>query len=232
MNEDHVEHEKLVEELLDPKLREEYARPFNHYKAGIIPSILGWMLMTFGDLVYRKKPSYGKFKAIEVVARIPYQSWESAAYTLLTTFYGDESHSIKLCKMSAFSRFAQDNETMHVVVVSHLCRAQKNIGIFRHWLIPLLFALVYFWIIYILYMFSHKASLELNYLFESHAYKQYQEFLDQNEEGLRQRPVMSDFLTFYGRNVRSEYEFFERVRNDELIHRNRSIHEISLYSKA
>ncbi|MCI0597775.1 hypothetical protein L0Y34_01755 [Candidatus Parcubacteria bacterium] len=77
-------------------------------------------------------------------------------------------------------------------------------------------------------MFSHRGALELNYLLEAHAYRQYQLFLDQNEQSLKLRPLMSEFLEFYGRTVRNEYEFFESVRNDELIHRNRSIREIAL----
>lgn len=230
MYEDAKEHEALVRQLNDTALREEYARPFDTYRTGIVPSVLGWILVSAGNLVYGGKPSYGKFRAVEVIARIPYQSWESAAYTLLTAFYSNERRAINLCKLSAFGRFAQDNETMHVVVISHLAKKQRGIDFFRHALIPLLFSLFYFWAVYLLYLFSSKAALELNYLFESHAYAQYSEFLKQNEAELRHRPIESEFLQFYGREARTEYEFFEMVRNDELIHRNRSIREINALS--
>lgn len=226
MNEDQKSHEDLVRELNDPLLREEYARPYDDYRPGIVPRILGAFLIGFGNLVYGFRPSYGKFKAIEVIARIPYQSWEVAAYTLVSAFHGNEAHAMRLAKTAAFSRAAQDNETMHVVVVSHLARRHGGIGPFRHFLVPLIFALVYFWAIFFLYLVSHRASLELNYLFEKHAYEQYQRFLAENEAALKARSVLSEFLAFYGRNVRSEYEFFESVRNDELIHRNRSIREM------
>lgn len=231
MNEDFVSHENLVRELLDPALRNDYARPLDGHKVGIVPATLGFFLVTFGTLVYGSKPSYGKFKAIEVIARIPYQSWEVATYTLLTAFYGNEKHAIRLAKTSAFSRMAQDNETMHVVVITAIAKRHKKVGFFRHMLIPLLFAFFYFWSIYLLYMFSHRASLELNYLFESHAYKQYQEFINREGERLKQQPLSSDFLAFYGREARTEYEFFEMVRNDELIHRNRSIREIENHKR-
>ena len=49
-----------------------------------------------------------------------------------------------------------------------------------------------------------------------------QKFLDMEGERLKQTPITSEFLAFYGRETRSEYEFFELVRNDELVHRNRS----------
>lgn len=231
MQEDTLSHEELVKQLNDPQLRAEYAKPFDACTVGIVPSILGWLLVCAGTLVYGRRPSYGKFKAIEVIARLPYQSWEVATYTLLTMFYGNEKHAIRLAKTSAFSRMAQDNETMHVVVITALAKKHGKIGPFRHMIIPLIFAFFYFWSMYLLYMLSHRASLELNYLFENHAFRQYQEFLDQEGERLKQESVCSDFLTFYGREARSEYEFFESVRNDELIHRNRSLREIENHKR-
>jgi hypothetical protein len=46
---------------------------------------------------------------------------------------------------------------------------------------------------------------------------------------LSREMIESEFLSWYGRHPRSEYEFFRSVRNDELVHRNRSIHEIGLH---
>jgi hypothetical protein len=231
MNEDCSAHEALVKELNDPKQRADYARAYDDYKVGPVAAVLGWLLVTSGTIVYGKKPSYGKFKAVEVIARIPYQSWEVASYTLLTGFYGNEKRAIELTKTSAFSRQAQDNETMHVVVITQICKRLRCTGPVRHMLIPLIFALFYFWTIYLLYMVSRRSALELNYLFESHAYSQYSEFLTLYGEQLRDTPVMSDFLDLYGRQCRSEYELFESIRNDELIHRNRSIKELEMRKK-
>jgi hypothetical protein len=232
MEENPEEHEALVKALNDPELRAAYAAPYDHYKAGLVPNILGWILVTMGNTFYGHKPSYAKFKAVEVIARIPYQSWEAATYTLLTAFYSNEKYAIKLCNMSAFSRFAQDNETMHVVVISSIVRKiKKGQGFFRHTLVPLLFSFFYYWVVYLVYVFSHKAALELNYLFESHAYSQYSKFLELEGDKLKQRPVNSEFLEFYGRHCLSEYELFESIRNDELIHRNRSIREIAVCTR-
>jgi len=227
MNEEQFKaHEALNKELNDPTLRAEYARAYDNYKPGIVARFFAYLLVGSGTLVYGKKPSYAKFKAIEVIARIPYQSWEVATYTLLTGLYANEERAIELTKTSQFSREAQDNETMHVVVLAQICKRLKCDGFFRHVLIPLLFALFYFWTIYILYMLSRRSALELNYLFENHAYHQYSQFLLENGERLRDTGVYSDFLVYYGRNPRSEYELFESIRNDELIHRNRSIREL------
>ena len=226
MSEEFSEHEALVQALNDPELRAEYAKPLNDYEPGWIPEALGWLLVAAGNLFYGSRPSYAKFKAVEIIARIPYQSWESAAYTLLTAFHEQEQYAIDLCRLSAFSRFAQDNETMHVVVISQIARANGDTGLFRHTLVPVIFSFFYFWVTYLLYLVSPKSALELNYLFESHAYAQYDGFLEAEGERLRATCVTSDFLAFYGREAKSEYELFESIRNDELIHRNRSIREI------
>ncbi|MES2995044.1 MAG: hypothetical protein V4681_03370 [Patescibacteria group bacterium] len=226
MSEEFLAHEALVQQLNDPAQRAAYAKPYDGYKVGWVASMLGWLLVSSGTLVYGKKPSYAKFKAIEVIARIPYQSWEVATYTLLTALYKNEKRAIELAKTSTFSRFAQDNETMHVVVLSQMVCKMKAQRFFKHTFIPLLFAFFYFWTIYLLYIVYRKAALELNYIFENHAYHQYSEFLELYGEEMKHRVCMYEFLSFYGRNVVTEYEFFESVRNDELIHRNMTIREL------
>jgi hypothetical protein len=121
---------------------------------------------------------------------------------------------------------AQDNETMHVVVISQLARAEAHAGFVRHTAIPVLFAFVYFWASYALYLIKPAYSYELNYLFEQHAFEQYGRFLKEYGTELKSKSIRSEFLDWYGRHPRSQYEFFLSVRNDELIHRNTSIREI------
>ena len=82
---------------------------------------------------------------------------------------------------------------------------------------------------YILYLLNPRWSLETNYLFEQHAFDQYSLFLTQNEAALKSKSIEGEFLAWYGRHPRSQYEFFRSVRNDELVHRNRSVREISLH---
>ena len=220
------EHETLIASLRDPETLCAYKEPGDGYVPPLLPRILGRGFVGFGNLLYGKDPSYEKFKAIEVIARIPYQSFEVAAYTCLTALYTNEKKAIKLSRLFPFSRVAQDNETMHVVVISQIVKRLHGNRFFRHTLIPLLFSFFYFWIIFFLYLIRPRAALELNYIFEDHAYEQYNEFLLTEGEHLKHRAVMSDFLVFYGRNVRNEYELFESIRNDELVHRNRSLHKI------
>ncbi len=217
------EHEKLNESLCNPSTRAEYAAPCNGFRPPLLVRMLGGLLIGSGNLIYGFRPSYGKFRALEVIARIPYQSWEVASYTFLTAAYMNEAKAIELAKTSAFSRMAQDNETMHVMVISQLAKKHGEVSFVSQNLLPLLFSLFYFWAIFLLYLVRPRAALELNYMFEDHAYRQYDEFVRRNEHELRKRPVVSEYLSFYGRHARSEYEFFEAVRNDELVHRNASL---------
>ncbi|HWO07368.1 MAG TPA: alternative oxidase [Candidatus Paceibacterota bacterium] len=218
--------EALNQQLNDPQLLAEYKRPYDDYQTAALPRLLGHFLVWAGNLVYGEEPSYLKFRAVEVIARVPYHSWASAAYTLLTLYYRDEKRAMALANVSKYSRIAQDNETMHVVVISHFAAQEGRAGYFRHTFVPMFFAFFYFWWGYFLYLINPRYSYELNYMFENHAFEQYNRFLAERGEELKRKPAESEFLTWYGRNPRNQYEFFLSVRNDEIIHRNTSIREI------
>ena len=221
----HHSHEEIVKALQDPESLKEYAREGEGYRVHFLPYFIGKSMVFLGNFVYGKKPKYGKFKAIEVIARIPYQSWEVASYMLLTFFYGNEKKAIELSQTSRFSRAAQDNETMHVIVISTLAKKHGQDSFFLHTFIPLIFSFFYFAASIVLYLIRPKYSFQLNYVFECHAYLQYQEFVEKNEEALRKEPILCDFLSEYGRYPKSEYEFFLSLMADELIHRNESFHK-------
>ena len=222
-----LDFEKLVEDLKDDKFLAEYKSKYDDYSPSLLPKLLGGLLVCVGDIVYGKAPSYIKFRAVEVVARVPYQSWSSAAYTLLTLCYTDEKRALELANTKTFARHANDNETMHVVVVSHIVATEhKHASTFLHSIIPMLFSFFYFWMSYVLFLVNRKWSYELNYLFENHAFSQYSIFVNRYEDKLKEKTVDSEFLKWYGRSCSNQYEFFLSVRNDELIHRNYSIEEI------
>jgi len=224
--------EALVAKLDDDAVRAEFEKKHAGYRPGPVPRFLGALLVFCGDLVYGKHPSYLKFRAVEVIARVPYHSWESAAFTFLTMFFMDEKKAIRLSNVAWLGRMASDNETMHVVVISCLSQKEERSNWFVHTFIPMGFAFFYFWAAYWLYIVSPRAAFELNYLFEQHAYDQYSEFLKTRGEELKKKPMKSDYLAWYGRKAETQYDFFVSVRNDELIHRNHSIDEIEKRSKA
>lgn len=218
--------ERLGAELCDEAQLRRYKEPADDYPISFFPRMLGNLLIWSGNLVYGKRPTYLKFRAVEVIARVPYQSWVSAAYTLLTLFYGNEKKALQYSNVTQFARIAQDNETMHVVVISKIAKDECRAGVIRYTIIPMFFAFFYFWASYVLYLVNKKYSMELNYCFENHAFEQYAQFLEENEESLKSKVVVSDFLAWYGRNPLTQYDFFKSVRNDEIIHRNMSVHTL------
>lgn len=220
--------EALNVELNNPEQLEAYKKPHDAYRPGFIPRMLGYFLVLCGNLVYGREPSYLKFRAVEIIARVPYHSWASAAFTLLTLFFSDENKALRLSNLARYARIASDNETMHVVVISHLAQKEERAGFVRHSLIPMLFAFFYFGASYWLYLIRPRWSYELNYMFESHAFEQYGRFLEVRGEELKKKPVQSDFLLWYGRHPKNQYEFFRSIRNDEIVHRNQSIHGIDV----
>lgn len=227
----HHSHEELVKTLEDKETLEAYQKTGDDYHIHVLPRWIGMSMVFLGNLVYGKEPGYGKFKALEVIARIPYQSWEVASYMFLTFFYQNEKKAIQLSQTSRFSRAAQDNETMHVIVISKLAKKYKEDSLVRHTAIPLIFSFFYFAASFVLYLISPRYSFQLNYVFEHHAFLQYQKFKEKHETTLRQKSISSDFLAHYGRFPKSEYEFFSSVIADELIHRNESCKEAEKYNK-
>ena len=220
--------EEFVVALNDDETREAYKKLHDDYPCASLPRFLGGFFVCAGNVVFGRNPSYLKFRAIEVIARVPYHSWDSAFFTLLTTSYRNASRAQELGRKMRFSRMAQDNETMHVVVISELSEKEEFANYLIHTIIPMLFAFGYFWVSYFLYILKPSYALELNYFIESHAFAQYSLFLEQREHELKYKPVDSAYLRWYGRNVTSHYEFFRLIRNDELIHRNRSIEELKI----
>ena len=224
-------HEELVASLSNSETLSSYKALHDSFRVSFLPRFFGGLLVALGNIFFGEEPTYGKFKAIEVIARIPYQSWEVASYMLLTFFYLNEKKAIELSQTSRFGRESQDNETMHVVVISKLAKEHGQSNFFLHTLVPLLFSFFYFLATLFLYLISPRKAFELNYVFEDHAFAQYSRFIKTNEKALKERPVKSAFLEYYGRYPRSEYDFFVSVSCDEITHRNRSAAHALKYTK-
>ena len=194
-------------------------------KPRISPFVLfiGKALFVFMDIMYGKKPSLGKFRVLEVVARIPYQSWEVVHYFLTTHLYSNEWRAIDFFRDSEFARSAQDNETMHVGGATQMGKSEKTgTGILRFYIVPLLIAYLYAVFCLLFYFFTPRKAYELNYIFEDHAREQYAIFLANNEQ-FKEKPLKSKFLEVYGRANANYHDFFAGVRDDEINHRDRSL---------
>jgi hypothetical protein len=222
-----TELETLNEKLNDPDFLREYKAQHDNVPVAWFPKMIGKSLVALGNSVYGKNPTPLKFRSVEIIARVPYHSWSAAAFSLMTLFFADEKRALRYSDVAKHSYFAQENETMHVVVISHLVQLEnKPVGFFRFTFVPVVFSFFYFWWSYILYLINPKYSYQLNYLFEQHAFEQYDQFITQHEASLKEQTVKSEYLTWYGRQPKNLYEFYRSIRNDEIIHRNQSIEEI------
>ncbi|WP_337286935.1 hypothetical protein, partial [Candidatus Methylomirabilis sp.] len=83
-------------------------------------SILPRLLFMTMDLVYGRKKTFSKFKVLELIARVPYQSWENVAYIAITHMYADREFARRVFDRVKEAREAQDNEMWHLLILEEL----------------------------------------------------------------------------------------------------------------
>ncbi|HEV2259608.1 MAG TPA: hypothetical protein VGS06_41375, partial [Streptosporangiaceae bacterium] len=102
----HLDHEALVkaqqETLNTPR------RPY-----GLAARVLFRLL----DLLYGRKRTLSKFKVLELVARVPYQSWEQVAYIAITHVAQRTGLARRIHDRVAEARAQQDNEQWHLLIL-------------------------------------------------------------------------------------------------------------------
>lgn len=94
--------------------------------------LLARFLFIFMDLFYGKKRSFSKFKVLEVIARVPYQSWEHVAYIAMTHTYAVPDFARRIFDFVKESREQQDNEQWHLLILEELTQKQNVSENFFH----------------------------------------------------------------------------------------------------
>lgn len=95
----HLEHDALV-----AAQHETLNTPRRHY--GIAARALFALL----DALYGRQRTLSKFKVLELVARVPYQSWEQVAYIAITHSHPRAELARRIHDRVLESRAQQDNE--------------------------------------------------------------------------------------------------------------------------
>ncbi len=72
------------------------------------------------DLVYGKGRTLNKFKVLELIARVPYQSWEQVAYIAITHMHQQPAMARRIHDRIAENREQQDNELWHLLILEEL----------------------------------------------------------------------------------------------------------------
>lgn len=188
--------------------------------------LLAWFLFVSMDLFYGRRRTLSKFKVLEVIARVPYQSWEQVAYIAMTHTYTEPHFARRIFDFIKESRAQQDNEQWHLLILEELV-LKKGIreNFFWYRLAPQFIAFFYYHVSWLLYVMKPAWSYELNADFEDHAEHEYMEFVRENP-AFESELFESDFSDDYGLFNSLAY-LFRRIGLDERLHKEESLARIA-----
>jgi ubiquinol oxidase len=173
------------------------------------------------DSVYGKPRTLSKFKVLELVARVPYQAWEQAAYIAITHIHERTGLARRIYDRIAESRAQQDNEQWHLLILSELIRGRGDKeGRIQYFWLPQALAFVYYQVSWLLYVIRPSMSYRLNADFEDHAEHEYATLVAEHPEW-EQEPFESQFTADYG-DFASLADLFRQIGHDERIHKQES----------
>src|SRR3989338_2635389 len=115
------------------------------------------------NLFYGRKKTFSKFKVLEVIARVPYQSWEHVAYIAMTHTYAAPHFARRIFEFVKESRAQQDNEQWHLLILEEMVQnkgIKENFFLYR--VIPQFIAFFYYHLSWLLYVLRPAWSYELN----------------------------------------------------------------------
>jgi len=174
------------------------------------------------DPIYGRSGSFAKYQVLELVARVPYQSWERIAYLAIGRVHRDLGLARRIHDRLEESRDQQDNEEWHLLIMSELAaREGTGRGWLRYRLLPQVVATVYYLLSWLLFLLVPAASYRLNADFEDHAEHEYMAFVAAHPE-LESRPWECPETAGYGRFA-SIADLVRQIGCDERQHKNESL---------
>ena len=183
------------------------------------------VLFLFATLFFGKKNSLLKFKALEIIARVPYQAWEQVAYIAGTNIRSKPGFAKRLYGFVKNARELQDNVTWHLLILEELVQKKQlkeNTFIYR--LIPQLMAFFYYHLSWILFVIKPAWSYSLNIDFEDRAERAYMQYVQEHPE-LDQEPFESAFKEEYW-DFNRLGDVFRRIALDKRQHKLQSLESI------
>lgn len=174
------------------------------------------------DAIYGKPRALSKFKVLELVARVPYQSWEQVAYIAITHTQRRTELARRIFDRVTESRAQQDNEQWHLLILEErILAAGTREGYLRFTVIPQAIAFVYYQLSWLLYVIRPARSYQLNADFEDHAEHEYA-FLVAEHPEWEQEPFESAFTEDYG-PIATVADLFRQIGYDERVHKEESV---------
>ena len=203
---EHLDHERLLAEqqatLGSPRRR-----------AGLSARVL-FVVM---DVVYGKPRTLEKFRVLELIARVPYQAWENVAYVAVTHTARQHEFARRVFDRVRVSRWEQDNEQWHLLILEELTRDAPRGSWLRSRLLPQIIAFAYYQLSWLTYAIRPASSYRLNADFEDHAEHEYALLVSEHPEW-EDTPFTSEFVEDFGRYA-SLADLFRQIGYDERLHK-------------
>lgn len=185
------------------------------------PGLAARMLFATLDTVYGAPFTIEKFRIVELVARVPYKTWQDVAFIAVTHAHADPRFARRVQGEGDAAKEQSDNETWHLLMMEELLRGEGfHRSWFRGWLIPQVLAVLYYWLSLVLYVVRPSWSHMLNADFEDHAMRKYAQFVVDHPE-MEHTPWETQFADDYGAHE-THADLFRRIALDEMEHRDRS----------
>ena len=185
-------------------------------------SIPARLLFWLVDVIYGRQRSLRKFVVLEIVARVPYQAWERAAYGALTRVHPRLRLAGRIFERVVETRAQQDNEQYHLLILEELAQRRGLARpVLRFRLLPWLMAVGYYQLSWLLYLCWPAASYRLNAAFEDHAEHDYMLFVTEHPEW-EVRRYDGSFQEGYGHHG-SLADLFRQIGHDERVHKLESL---------
>ena len=189
------------------------------------PGIAARALFGTMDLIYGRGGSLGKFRVLEVVARVPYIAWENVAYVAITHTHSAPNFARGIHEEVSAIREQQDNEFFHLLIIEELLqRRGERQGFFRYRAIPQVMAWLYYHLSWLLYVVWPRLSHELDAHFEDHAEHEYMRYVADHPE-LDNEPWVTEFRDDYG-DLATVGDLLRQIGLDERHHKQESLDRI------
>ena len=206
---EHLDHDALVH-----MQAETFATPRR------TPMLSARVLFLTMDALYGRPRTLEKFRVLELVARVPYQAWENVAYVAVTHTAREPGFARRIFDRVRTSRWEQDNEQWHLLILEELTREEPRGSWVRSRLVPQLLAFVYYQLSWVMYAMRPAWSYRLNADFEDHAEHEYALLVQENPEW-EQVAYDGDFGSEFG-TYASLADLFRQIGYDERLHKQES----------
>jgi len=182
------------------------------------------LLFGFMNIVYGRGGSLLKFRVLELLARVPYQTWERAAYRAVSKLSRRTGAARRIYWAMVESRAQQDNEQWHLFVLDEIIQ-RKGVRTrwFRHRVLPRVLAGLYHPMSWVLFIVNPATSYRLNASFEDHAEHEYMHYVAEHPE-LENELFRSELSEVFG-HVATIADVLRQIGHDERVHKLDSLLE-------